>query len=63
MEQKMMKAAVLTGPEQIEIKQISVPETGPGMIEIQVAAIGVCGSDVHMWKAGKGWGLKIHRGL
>lgn len=56
MEQKMMKAAVLTGPEQIEIKQISVPEMGPGMIEIQVAAIGVCGSDVHMWKAGKGWG-------
>lgn len=59
----MMKAAVLTGPEQIEIKQISVPETGPGMIEIQVAAIGVCGSDVHMWKAGKGWGTEDPSGF
>lgn len=26
------------------------------MIEIKVSACGVCGSDIHMWKAGKGWG-------
>ncbi len=56
MEQKMMKAAVLTGPQQLTIKQVPVPEPKPGEIVIKVSACGVCGSDVHMWKAGKGWG-------
>ena len=50
-----MKAAVLTGPQTITIKQVPVPEVTPGMLEIKVSACGVCGSDVHMWKAGKGW--------
>ena len=53
---QMMRAAVLAGPERIEVKQVSVPDVGPGMIEIAVKACGVCGSDVHMWKAGHGWG-------
>ena len=56
MEQEMMKAAVLVGPKQIEIKTVPVPSVEPGMIEIKVSACGVCGSDIHMWKAGKGWG-------
>lgn len=55
MEQKTMKAAVLAGPRQIEIKNVPVPTVSPGMIEIQVSACGVCGSDIHMWKSGKGW--------
>ncbi len=55
MGQKYMKAAVLTGPKQIQIKEVPVPAVGPGEIEIQVSACGVCGSDVHMWKSGKGW--------
>jgi len=53
---EMMKAGVLTAPKKIEVKEIPVPEVGPGMIGIKVSACGVCGSDVHMWKAGKGWG-------
>lgn len=56
MSQEMMKAAVLAGPQQIEIKEVPVPKVESGMIEIKVRACGVCGSDVHMWKAGKGWG-------
>lgn len=56
MAQEMMKAAVLVGPRQIEMKNVPVPTVEPGMIEIQVSACGVCGSDIHMWKAGKGWG-------
>lgn len=56
MEQRTMKAAVLTGPKQIEVKNVPVPQVKPGEIEIDVSACGVCGSDVHMWKAGKGWG-------
>lgn len=56
MEQRMMRAAVLTGPKTIEVKEVPVPALKPGEIEIKVSACGVCGSDVHMWKAGKGWG-------
>lgn len=26
-----------------------------GDIRIRVSATGVCGSDIHMWKTGKGW--------
>lgn len=55
MTQEMMKAAVLTGPKQIEIKNVLVPPVLPGQMEIKVSACGVCGSDIHMWKSGKGW--------
>lgn len=55
MTQEMMKAAVLTGPKQIEIKNVPVPPVLPGQMEIKVSACGVCGSDIHMWKSGKGW--------
>ncbi len=55
MSQEMMKAAVLAGPQKIEIRQIPVPAVEPGMMKIRVSACGVCGSDIHMWKAGKGW--------
>lgn len=53
MKQEMMKAGVLTGPQRIEIRQVPVPEMAPGMLKIRVSACGVCGSDIHMWKAGK----------
>lgn len=52
---KTMKAAVLIGPAQIEVKDVAMPEMAPGMILIKVSACGVCGSDIHMWKEGKGW--------
>ena len=51
-----MCAAVLAGPGKIEMKDIPAPVVGPGMIGIRVSACGVCGSDIHMWRAGKGWG-------
>ncbi|MDO4261164.1 MAG: alcohol dehydrogenase catalytic domain-containing protein [Eubacteriales bacterium] len=53
--QKMMKAGVLAGPGKIVVKEVAAPEMRPGMIEVKVSACGVCGSDVHMWKAGRGW--------
>ena len=52
---EMMKAAVLVGPEKIETKLEPVPEMKAGDIRIRVSATGVCGSDIHMWKTGKGW--------
>ena len=51
----MMKAAVLEGVKKITIKDVKVPELQDGQIEIKVSAVGVCGSDVHLWKQGKGW--------
>ena len=56
MRSETMRAAVLVGPGKIEMKDIPVPVVGPGMIGIRVSACGVCGSDIHMWLAGKGWG-------
>lgn len=51
----MMKAAVLTGVQTVEIKQIPIPDLKAGEMEIKISACGVCGSDIHLWKAGKGW--------
>ena len=55
MEKRMMKAAVLTGVQTVEIKQIPIPDLKAGEMEIKISACGVCGSDIHLWKAGKGW--------
>lgn len=55
MAKEMMKAAVLVGPGQVEVKEVPVPEMAPGMLKIEVSACGLCGSDVHMWKSGAGW--------
>ena len=63
MERRRMKAAVLTGPQAIEVKEVPVPALKSGEIEIKVSACGVCGSDVHMWKAGKGWGKEDPNGF
>ena len=55
---KSMKAAVLAGPSRIEVKEVAMPEMAPGMIMIRVSTCGVCGSDIHLWKEGKGWSDK-----
>ena len=44
----MMKAAVLHGYGQpLQIEQVPVPTVGPGQILVQVAACGVCHTDLH----------------
>ncbi|MGM0485669.1 MAG: NAD(P)-dependent alcohol dehydrogenase [Planctomycetota bacterium] len=48
-----MKAAVLTAPRTIEIQERPVPEPGPGEARIRIAAVGVCGSDVHYYEEGR----------
>lgn len=54
-ETRKMKAAVLAGPQSVVVKEVPVPVPGADDIEIEVSACGVCGSDIHMWKAGRGW--------
>ncbi len=48
-----MKAAVLVAPQTIEIQDRPVPEPGAGQVRVKVAAVGVCGSDVHYYFEGR----------
>ena len=43
----------LVEPHQIDIEEAAVPEPGPGQVLIQVAAVGICGSDVHYFEHGR----------
>ncbi|MCD6303451.1 MAG: alcohol dehydrogenase catalytic domain-containing protein [Planctomycetes bacterium] len=49
-----MKAAFLTAPRRIEIRDVpDPPPPGPRDVLLAVAAVGVCGSDMHYYKAGR----------
>ncbi|WP_163509667.1 NAD(P)-dependent alcohol dehydrogenase [Fodinicola acaciae] len=48
-----MKASVLVGTGVIEVRERPVPEPKPDEVLIRVAAVGVCGSDVHYYKHGR----------
>lgn len=45
----MMRQAVMTKPGEIEYRDVPVPAVGPGQIKIKMKAIGVCGSDIHVY--------------
>lgn len=45
----MMKQAVMTEPGRIVLREVPIPATGEGQIEVKIKAIGVCGSDIHVW--------------
>ncbi len=44
-----MRAVQITQPEKFEIAEVPVPEPGPGEVLIQVAAAGICGTDLHIF--------------
>ena len=43
-----MKAIVNTGPGRLELRDLPLPEPGPGQIRIRTAACGVCVTDLQM---------------
>ena len=45
-----MKAAVITGAHQVEIREIERPSPAPGEALIKIEAVGVCGSDLHAYE-------------
>lgn len=49
-----MKAAVLTGPRKLELADVDAPAKDGENVIIDVAACGVCGSDIHYWEMGVG---------
>ena len=44
-----MRALVYTGPETVELQEVPEPVAGPGDVVVQVAACGICGSDMHAY--------------
>jgi 2-desacetyl-2-hydroxyethyl bacteriochlorophyllide A dehydrogenase len=49
-----MKAAVLVGPQQVEIQEVAVPALREGDILVRVEGCGVCGSNMPVWE-GRPW--------
>lgn len=47
-----MKAAFLTGPQRIEIRNVPEPDVPEGGLVLAVKACGICGSDLRRWKEG-----------
>lgn len=47
-----MKAAVLTGPRQFEVREVADPVAPADGLVLDVMACGVCGSDLRRWKEG-----------
>ena len=47
-----MKALVKTrkGVGHVEVRDVPEPSPGPGEVKIEVAACGVCGSDIHVFR-------------
>jgi len=48
-----MRAAVLHAPGEIRIEQRDRPVPGPREVLVEIAAVGVCGSDVHYYEHGR----------
>ena len=54
----MKSAAVVNyAPEKgsVEIRELEQPEIGPDDVLIEVANVGICGSDLHQWTADHSW--------
>jgi threonine dehydrogenase-like Zn-dependent dehydrogenase len=47
-----MRAAVSPGAGRIELTRIPIPEPAPGEVRVRVLACGICGSDLHFFRAG-----------
>lgn len=47
-----MRAAVYEEPQRLNVEGIPMPEVGPQDLLVRVGSCGICGSDVHSYKAG-----------
>ncbi|GAA2015574.1 NAD(P)-dependent alcohol dehydrogenase [Nakamurella flavida] len=48
-----MRAAVLTGQQALSVKEVPTPAYAADEVLIEVAAVGVCGSDTHYFRHGR----------
>lgn len=42
-------------PYSVELREVPIPEIGENDVLLEVAAVGVCGSDLHMWTGDHSW--------
>jgi L-iditol 2-dehydrogenase len=49
----MNRAAVLYAARDLRVEERAVPEPGPREVLVEIAAVGVCGSDVHYYEHGR----------
>lgn len=47
------QAAFMTDLHKIEIRDTEVQEPGEGQVLVKIEYVGICGSDVHFYEAGK----------
>ena len=45
-----MKAAVITAPGKIAIENVEDPTPGVNEVVVEVAAVGICGTDLHIFE-------------
>jgi L-iditol 2-dehydrogenase len=48
-----MRASVLTGVKTLGIEQVPTPPMASDEVLVEVAAVGVCGSDTHYYRHGR----------
>ncbi len=51
---RTMRAAIVTGPGQIQISEVARPEPGFGQVRLRLEGCGVCASNLTPW-AGPEW--------
>lgn len=49
-----MRAAVVTAPRQIQIREVAIPKPGPTEVRVRIEGCGVCASNVPPWE-GREW--------
>ncbi|MBM9593371.1 zinc-binding dehydrogenase [Rhodobacteraceae bacterium MCCB 386] len=49
-----MRAAVVTGPGEVEVRTVPVPQPNPGQVRVRLNGCGVCASNLGPW-AGPDW--------
>lgn len=50
-----MKAALLVEPRCLEIREVAVAAPGPRGVVVEIGAVGICGSDVHLYAGHINW--------
>jgi threonine dehydrogenase-like Zn-dependent dehydrogenase len=48
-----VRAAVYRGPGEIRVEDVPEPEPGPRDVLLRVEAVGICGSDLHVYRLGQ----------
>jgi len=49
---RQARTAELTGVRRFQLGERDIPDPGPGEVQVRIAAVGVCGSDLHSYSEG-----------